>query len=84
MAIGIILVEVCDRNSIITSRLHELEEVYPEVAVLETNCLNMCNMCRARPFALVNGKRVYAKTSELCIEEIKRLIQVELDEFYSE
>lgn len=83
MGIGVVLVEVCDRNAIMKAELANLEEKYPEAAVLETNCLNMCNLCRARPFALVNGKRVYAKTIESCVEEIEKLIQEELQAFYN-
>ncbi len=82
MAIGVVLVEVCDRNAIMKADLESLEQKYPEAAVLETNCINMCNLCRARPFALVNGKRVYAKTKEQCMEEIEKLIQSELDDFF--
>ena len=82
VGIGVILVEVCDRNAILKADLEALEEKYPEVAVLETNCLNMCNMCRARPFALVNGQRIYAKTAEDCIKEIEQLIEKELASFY--
>lgn len=83
MGIGVVLVEVCDRNSIMKAELEQLEEKYPEIAVLETNCLNMCNLCRARPYALVNGRRVYAKTLDSCIKEIEKLINEELEAFFN-
>ncbi|GIQ67181.1 DUF1450 domain-containing protein [Xylanibacillus composti] len=82
MSLGIIVVEICDRNALALEALEELETKYPEVAVIRTNCLNMCNLCRARPYALVNERRVYAKTPEACIEEIEVLIKEELNDFY--
>ncbi|RIX51675.1 DUF1450 domain-containing protein [Paenibacillus nanensis] len=82
MSLGIVVVEVCDRNAIALEDLERLETTYLEVAVMRTNCLNMCNLCRARPYALVNGKRVFAKTSEECLEEVEKLIQEELRDFY--
>lgn len=82
MSLGIVVVEVCDRNAIALKDLERLETTYPEVAVMRTNCLNMCNLCRARPYALVNGKRVFAKTSDECLEEVEKLIKEELLEFF--
>ena len=82
MSLGIIVVEICDRNTIALKDLEELETLYPEVAVMRTDCLNMCNLCRARPYALVDGKRVFAKTPEECLEQVEQLIKEELKEFY--
>jgi uncharacterized protein YuzB (UPF0349 family) len=83
MGIGIVVVEVCDRNALVLQSLEDLETKYPEVAVLQTNCMNMCNLCRARPYALVNGKRVFAKDPDECIQKIEEIIQEELRHFYS-
>lgn len=82
MSLGIVVVEICDRNSIALKPLEELETKYPEVAVMRTDCLNMCNLCRARPYAMVNGKRVYAKTPEECLQRIEATVMEELNEFY--
>jgi uncharacterized protein YuzB (UPF0349 family) len=82
MSLGIVVVEICDRNTIALKPLEELETKYPEVAVIRTNCMDMCNLCRARPYALVNGKRVFMKTSEECIRQIEELVREEVNEFY--
>ncbi|MCZ8514278.1 DUF1450 domain-containing protein [Paenibacillus filicis] len=82
MSMGIVVVEVCDRNEISLKPLEDFETKYPEVAVIRTNCLNKCNLCRARPYALVNGKRVFAKTAEECIREIEEVVKEEIKEFY--
>lgn len=83
MSLGLIVVEICDRNAMMMLPLEELiEEKYPEVAVMETNCLNMCNMCRARPYAMVNDKQVFAKTPEECVTLIEDAIKEELKLFY--
>jgi uncharacterized protein YuzB (UPF0349 family) len=84
MSLGIVVVEICDRNAIALEALEEFETKYPEVAVIRTDCLNMCNLCRVRPYALVNGKRVFAKTSEECIREIEILVKEEIKEFYGD
>jgi len=58
-----------------------IESEYPEVAVIQNECLSFCGMCGKRPYAFVNGKRVFAKTPEQCLKLIKERIEVEL-EFY--
>lgn len=78
------MVEVCDRNGIMLQPLDEIERKYPEAAVLKTNCLDDCNLCRARPFALVNGKRVFAKTGEDCMKAIEKTVREELEAFFGE
>jgi uncharacterized protein YuzB (UPF0349 family) len=50
--------------------------------VLETDCLSFCGMCAASPFAMVNGKRVFAKTPEECLVKIREVIQQELAFFH--
>ncbi len=76
---GFIIIEVCDYN-ILSSE--ELEEVFnrPEVAVMSYECMNYCGMCAMRPYAMVNGKRVFGKTTEECIEKIKKEVEKELEE----
>lgn len=56
-----------------------LETEYPEVAVIESNCLSFCGMCARRPYAIVNGKRIFAKTAEESIKLIKNHIESELE-----
>lgn len=84
MNLGIVVVEICDRNEIALKPLEELETKYIEVAVQRTDCLNMCNLCRARPYALVNGERVYAKTAEECLKLIEERVKEEIDQFYNQ
>ncbi|MDQ0088355.1 uncharacterized protein YuzB (UPF0349 family) [Paenibacillus anaericanus] len=78
MGLGIVVVEVCDSNLMSALELEDLEEEYPEVAVLRTECLSLCGLCKIRPYALVNAKRVFATTSEECIKLIKQRIEEEL------
>lgn len=75
---GIVIVEVCDSNLMSALEIEHLEELYPEIAVLRADCMNLCGLCKLRPYALVNGKRVFAATTEACIEKIKAAIEAEL------
>lgn len=76
---GIIVVEICDGNTIKTIDIEEiLETEFPEVAVIMNECLNFCGLCAVRPYALVNNKRVFGKTPEECIDKIRIVIKEEL------
>jgi uncharacterized protein YuzB (UPF0349 family) len=77
---GIVVVEICD-GSLITELDLEgiLEAEYPEVAVIQSSCLSFCGMCARRPYAIVNGKRIFAKTAEECLQLIKEHIDKELE-----
>ncbi|PWU66969.1 MULTISPECIES: DUF1450 domain-containing protein [Gracilibacillus] len=76
---GIVVVDVCDSNLITTFDIEEIiESEYPEVAVLIHDCLNFCGLCRLKPYAMVNGKRVHGKTPEETLEKIKAAIEEEL------
>ncbi|RCX22987.1 uncharacterized protein YuzB (UPF0349 family) [Fontibacillus phaseoli] len=79
---GIVVVEVCDSNLMSALELEQLEEEYPEIAVLRLDCLNLCGLCKIRPYAMVNGKKVSAKTTEECIALIKQTIEEELNAFH--
>ncbi|MFD1739026.1 DUF1450 domain-containing protein [Bacillus salitolerans] len=79
---GIVIVEICDGSLIMQIDLEKLLETeYPEVAVIQNNCLSFCGMCARSPFAIVNGKRVFAKTVEECVDLIKQQIEKELAQF---
>ena len=81
---GIVLVEICDGNTIKTIDIEEiLESEFPEVAVIMNECLNFCGLCAMRPYALVNNQRVFGKTPEECLDKIRKLIKEELAAFYS-
>ncbi|WP_173275593.1 DUF1450 domain-containing protein [Paenibacillus sp. NEAU-GSW1] len=82
MSLGLVVVEVCDRNAMALLPLEELEEKYPEAAVMRTNCLNMCNMCRARPYAMVNENRVHAPTTEECLSLVEEAVREEIRQFF--
>lgn len=76
---GIIVVEICDGNTIKTIDIEEiLETEFPEVAVIMNECLNFCGLCAVRPYALVNNKRVFGKTPEECLDKIRIVIKEEL------
>jgi uncharacterized protein YuzB (UPF0349 family) len=79
---GIVVVEICESNFINALDLETIIETeYPEVAVLQNDCLSFCGMCARRPFAIVNGKRIFAKTPEECLEKIREQIEKELAQF---
>ncbi|ALA53933.1 DUF1450 domain-containing protein [Shouchella clausii] len=76
---GIIVVEICDSNLIHTVDVEGLlESEYPEVAVITNSCLSFCGMCALRPYAIVNGKKIFGQTAEECLSKIKDRIELEL------
>ncbi|KHE67228.1 DUF1450 domain-containing protein [Halobacillus sp. BBL2006] len=76
---GVVVVEVCDGNLITELDIEGIiESEYPEVAVLMNECLSYCGMCALRPYAIVNGTRVFAKTSEEALDKIRVKIEEEL------
>ncbi|HLS06534.1 MAG TPA: DUF1450 domain-containing protein [Bacillota bacterium] len=76
---GIVVVEVCDGNVLATVDVEQIiESKYPEVAVLMSDCLTYCGLCRIRPYALVNGKRIVGKSIEECLNNIYKAIEKEL------
>jgi uncharacterized protein YuzB (UPF0349 family) len=81
---GIVVIEICN-GSIVTELDLEgiLEREYPEVAVIENSCLSFCGMCARRPYALVSGKRIFARTAEECLQLIKEHFDKELAVFAS-
>lgn len=85
MGLGVVVVDVCGTNALTTLDIEEiLETEFPEVAVLISDCLTLCGLCRIRPFALVNNKRVIGKTPEQCLEKIRETIKEELAIYYEE
>ncbi|WP_162879157.1 DUF1450 domain-containing protein [Paraliobacillus quinghaiensis] len=76
---GIVVVEICESNLMQTINAENLfESEYPEVAVLVSDCLNFCGLCRLKPYALVNGKRIRGKDVDDCINKIRLAIEDEL------
>ncbi|MFS0673276.1 DUF1450 domain-containing protein [Ornithinibacillus sp. 179-J 7C1 HS] len=76
---GIVVVEICDGNAITALNLEELlEKEFPEVAVLTSDCLSFCGLCRVKPYALVNNRRIFGKTPEECLDKIRTAIKEEL------
>lgn len=79
MAMGIVVVEVCDGNAITTLDIESIIETeFPEVAVLMNECLSFCGLCALRPYALVNNKRISGKTPEECLDKIRDQVKKEL------
>lgn len=77
--LGIVVVEICDGNTITTVDVEEiLESEFPEVAVIMNECLNFCGLCAVRPFALVNNRRIFGKTPDECLDKIREVIKEEL------
>ncbi|WP_089740413.1 DUF1450 domain-containing protein [Gracilibacillus ureilyticus] len=76
---GIVVVEICDSNLMNTFDIEGIiESEYPEVAVLINDCLNFCGLCRLKPYAMVNGKRIHGKTPEETLDKIRKTIEEEL------
>lgn len=82
MYMGIVIVEVCSGNIITSVDIESIiEEEYPEVAVLITDCLSYCGLCAMRPYAIVNNKRVFAESIEECLDKIRAEIEKELAQY---
>ncbi|GEN57595.1 UPF0349 protein [Halolactibacillus alkaliphilus] len=80
--IGIIIVEICESNLLSTIETEGLlEEEYPEVSVITSSCLSYCGLCRLRPFAMVNGRRIKGKDVTDALNNIRQAIDEALD-FY--
>lgn len=78
-SLGIVVVEICDSNLMNTFDIENIiESEYPEVAVLINDCLSFCGLCRLKPYALVNNRRIHGKTPEETLEKIKKGIEEEL------
>ncbi|MED4018012.1 DUF1450 domain-containing protein [Sutcliffiella cohnii] len=82
VVMSLVLVEVCSSNLLSTLPLEDLFENEMEVAVMRYECLNLCGLCKMRPYALVNGDRVFGKTLDDCVDNIKVKIEQELEEFF--
>jgi uncharacterized protein YuzB (UPF0349 family) len=77
--IGIIIVEICESNLLSTIETEGLlEDEYPEVSVITNSCLSFCGLCRLRPFAMVNGKRIKGKDVDDALKNIRAAIEEEL------
>lgn len=75
----VVIVEVCDANTLNELDIEAIiEEEFPEVAVIINQCLSLCGLCRAVPFAIVNNKPIHGKTPALCLEKIRVAIKEEL------
>lgn len=75
----IVVVEVCDANTLTTLDIEEIiENEFPEVAVIINQCLSFCGLCRSVPFAIVNNERIFGKTPEECLHKVTVQIKKEL------
>lgn len=75
----VIIVEICNANAFATLDIEEIiESEFPEVAVIINECLSFCGLCHAVPFAIVNNKRIFGKTANDCLDNIKVTIKEEL------
>ncbi|MGP4071362.1 DUF1450 domain-containing protein [Piscibacillus sp. B03] len=76
---GLVVVEICDGNLMARVNLEDiLEEEYPEVTVIENSCLSFCGLCAVRPYALVNGNRIFGKDVDDALAKIRKAIEEEL------
>ncbi|WP_245751672.1 DUF1450 domain-containing protein [Amphibacillus marinus] len=76
---GIVIVEICESNLLQTIEAeHLFESEYPEVSVLVSDCLSFCGLCRLKPYALVNGRRIKGTDIDECLANIRTAIEEEL------
>ncbi|WP_281249136.1 YuzB family protein [Halobacillus massiliensis] len=76
--------EICDSNLINEMDVESIiESEYPDVAVLMNECLSFCGLCALKPYAMVNGTRVFGSTPEEALDKIRQKIEEELA-FYAE
>lgn len=75
----VVIVEVCDANTLNELDIEAIiEEEFPQAAVIINQCLSLCGLCRAVPFAIVNNRHVHGKTPEQCLDKIRLVIKEEL------
>jgi len=80
---GIVVVDVCQANKIMTIDIETLlENEFPEVAVIINDCLSYCGLCANVCFVQVNGKLVHGKTIDQCLAKIREAIKKELAIYY--
>ncbi|WP_152395827.1 DUF1450 domain-containing protein [Paenibacillus guangzhouensis] len=82
MGLGLIVVEVCESNAMAALPLEDLEEEFPEVAIMRTDCLNMCALCKAKSYVMVDNQRVASSDRDICLAKTKEAIKQHLDQFY--
>ncbi|MCR8842382.1 YuzB family protein [Paenibacillus sp. SC116] len=78
---GFVIVELCGSNQIHSAELEHFEQEHLDLPVLKMECLNRCGLCRSRPYALVNGKVVTARTISQCFEKVTKVISEINEEF---
>ncbi|WP_256464190.1 DUF1450 domain-containing protein [Halobacillus amylolyticus] len=70
---------MCDGNLINELDVETIiESEYPDVAVLINECLSFCGLCAIKPYAIVNGSRIFGKTPEEALDKIREKIEEEL------
>jgi len=82
MGLGLIVVEVCESNAMAALPLEDLEDEFHEVAIMRTDCLNMCSLCKAKSYVMVDNQRVASTDRNTCLAKTKEAIKQHLDQFY--
>lgn len=77
---GFIIVEVCEANPLSSLDLDSLEERYPGVSVLQSECMSRCGLCAHNIYAYVNGRIVFANDVETCMQRICAQIEHDMAE----
>lgn len=84
MTLGLVVIEVCEQNAAASVPLEELEAEFFEIAVLRTNCLSMCHLCRAAPYAMVDKKRVFAKRPDQLFSLVEAAAVAQIKAFWAQ
>lgn len=76
--VGLVTVEVCESNVMSTLPLEDLEDEFPEVSLLRTECLMRCGLCEHNAYLYVNGHIIYGKNAASCLQRARERIEQEL------
>ncbi len=69
-------IRFCEHNKGVGKALKKLKEEFPETNIKRKDCIEKCGFCKKSPFALVDGKPVYAIDSEELVVKIRTLMKI--------
>lgn len=55
-----LLIEVCNANPAFREELHDLEDIYPGLVILENSCQSECALCESSCYVYFNGDIIRA------------------------
>ncbi len=69
-------IQYCNANELASHKLffEELRAKYPNVSIVDINCLGYCVLCARYPYVILNKQRLTAET----MNELQHLIEQKL------